>query len=237
MSSGVSQFISHLAANGYNSRSNKHSDALSDAIARDLFTVCPLMRERCERSELVYQLNFKLVAGSADWNVDLAIGTPPPAQGDKNSLPIRRNPARVQIAIELKSIMTEHNKQKKNRKRDMEAHHSHVHDYYAGSIAGGVFVINSSPIFKSSLRNDISTHKDPNKLVSGCIEELSAVSRRTRPSESGLDAACAIVLSMSNVDGDAVQHVKKSPAPSVGHPLHYDSFIQQICDLYAQKFR
>lgn len=60
------------------------------------------------------------------------------------------------MAFEFKTVMTEHRKAIKNRKRDLEAHHEYVHNYNAQTIAGGVMVINASPTFRSPLHPQAS---------------------------------------------------------------------------------
>ena len=74
--------------------------------------------------------------------------------------------------------MTEHRKAVKNRKRDLEAHHDHVHRYNNLTIAGGLFVINGSAKFKSPLREDITVHREPRRLIEHCIQELRSVTSR-----------------------------------------------------------
>ena len=67
-------FIRHLTV-GYHPRSDKHSNVLA-AIVDDLARFCPKIAERSRAGEIVYDLNFQLRAGTADWNVDLVLGTP-----------------------------------------------------------------------------------------------------------------------------------------------------------------
>ena len=133
--------------------------------------------------------------------------------------------------------MTEHRKAVKNRKRDLEAHHEHVHNYNANAIAGGVFVINAAETFKSPLRGAevVTAHENPLKLVAHCISELRSVSTRGGPTGYGLEAQCAIVVAVSNMEVPA-EYIIAPPAPQVGDPLHYDSFIRRICDAYQQRF-
>jgi hypothetical protein len=64
---------------------------------------------------------------------------------------VRATPSTVRIAVEAKAVMTEHRKAIKNRKRDLEAHHAHVHDYDASAIAAGLVAINASATFQSPL--------------------------------------------------------------------------------------
>src|SRR5688572_29696842 len=116
MSPNPIAFIKHLCDVGYHPRSDKHSNVLSQAIVDDLVQHCPTIRARAAAGTIVYDLNFTLRAGTADWNVDLVLGSPglsptPPAGNEVIS---RRSPASVQIAVELKAVMTEHRKAVKN---------------------------------------------------------------------------------------------------------------------------
>lgn len=231
-------FLQHLRDEGYHPRSDKHSNSLAQAIVDDLIRHCPAIRDRARRGEIVYSLNWTLRAGTADWNVDLVLGPPPlEARGPKNTEAIERaSPSTVQIAIEIKAVMTEHRKAVKNRKRDLEAHHEHVHNYDNNAIAGGVLVINAAETFQSPLRPQITVHRDSAALVTHCVSELRAVSSRGGPKGYGLDAKCAIVVSVDNVNRPSAKFIASAPAPAIGDPLHYDAFIRTVCDQYTRRF-
>lgn len=238
MSPNPIAFIKHLCDLGYHPRSDKHSNVLAQAIVDDLVQYGPKIRERALAGELVYDLNFTLRAGSADWNVDLVLGPPELGASSRpqDALISRRPPAVVQIAVELKAVMTEHRKAVKNRKRDLEAHHEHVHNYNNQAIAGGVLIVNAAATFKSPLRPGVTTHRNPDDLVKHCIAELRGVSSRGGSTGYGLEAKCAIVVDVDNVDLSRACYVTTSPAIPVGDPMHYDSFIRTICDLYSRRF-
>jgi hypothetical protein len=233
-------FLNHLQTSGYHPRSNKHSNALGEAIVADLLANCPSIARRAASGDLVYSLNFDLHYGTAQWNVDLVFGPPPGnVRAQLGGAPILRSvPSTVQIAIEFKTVMTEHRKAIKNRKRDMEAHHEHVHNYDAQAIAGGVIVINASSEFRSALRaaGQITTHSQITDKVRHCINEVRAVSLRGGPTGYGLDAMTAIILNMDNINLAGTAYVTKAPAPQVGDPLHYDAFIQRLCAEYRSRF-
>jgi hypothetical protein len=232
------QLLDHLRSLGYHPRSPKHSDALGEAIVADLLSSCPLIAELAAGGELVYWPNFDLHYGTAQWNVDLVLGTPPPgAVAPQGGQILRARPASVQIALEFKAVMTEHRKAVKNRKRDMEAHHEHVHNYDQQAIAGGVLLINGSETFRSPLRGGtITTHSNIADKLRHCMNEVRAISVRGGPTGHGLDAMTAIMVSMDNVDLAATGFITAPPAPQVGDPLHYDSFIQRICAEYRHRF-
>jgi len=231
-------FLSHLRNSGYHPRSNEHSNALAVSILEDLVKHCPAIREKAAAGKLVYDLNFTIVTGTAEWNVDLvlgdpAMGTSPPAPGQIIG---RTRPSTVQVAIEIKSVMTEHHKAVKNRKRDFEAHHDHIHRYSRRAIAGGVLVINGSKTFRSPLRSERTTHRNPEDLVKHCLDQLRAVTVRNLVDGTGLDAKCAIVVDMDNENLQSTRFMTTKPAPPVGDPLHYDAFIQAVCAQYTERY-
>ena len=234
-------FLDHLKREGYHPRSDKHSNALAIAIVDDLLDACPALAGKAGAGEIVYDLNFDLRVRTATWNVDLVFGRPakpsPPAHGSIT----RQPPSTVEIAIEFKAVMTEHRKAVKNRKRDLEAHHEHVHNYSATTIAGGVFVINASRVFRSPLRSSGDTiHAQDTRgmisLVQHCLNELRNVSERSDAGGYGLDAKAAIIVEMDNVNLSATTYVDRVPAPQPGDPLNYHSFLQRLCDLYNRLF-
>lgn len=231
-------FLSHLQISGYHPRSDKHSNALSEAIASDLVLTCPLIAQRAASGEIVYDLNFDLVYGTATWNVDLVVGTPPPGTGPPpaGQSILRATPSTVQIAVENKAVMTEHRKAIKNRKRDLESHHSHVHNYSNAAIAAGTLVINASPTFQSPLRQTLTTHRNLPTLLQHCMHEAAAISVRGGPTGAGLDAKSVLMVCTDNVNLSATAYYTAPPAPKVGDPMHYDSFIQRICAEYTIRF-
>jgi len=231
-------FLNHLRSEGYHPRSDKHSNSLARAILDDLVRHCPKLREKARLGMLVYALNTVLMAGTSEWNVDLVLGPPSldtvaPPEG---TAILEEVPSTIEIAIEIKSVMTEHRKAVKNRKRDLEAHHEHVHNYNNRAVAGGVFVLNASGAFQSPLRPQVSVHRDPKRLVEHCIAELRAVSARGGMKGYGLEAKCAIVVNLDNRNLGTADYVTEPPAPAVGDPLHYDAFIRSLCENYTARF-
>ncbi|MBM3463985.1 MAG: hypothetical protein FJX76_17965 [Armatimonadetes bacterium] len=233
-------FLSHLQEHGYHPRSDKHSNALCEAIVHDLLDWCPRLREDAATGRLVYDLNFTIRPGTAEWNSDLVLGhaqlgtrPPDPALGIHHA-----PPSTVLIAIEIKAVMTEHRKNVKNRKRDFEAHHEHVHNYNQQAVAGGVLIVNAADRFASPLRlgGEATVHGNPTALVEHCIGQLRAVSSRGGATGYGLEAKCALVVSHDNIDNARSSYWTRPPAPAIGDPLHYDAFIQSISTQYTQRF-
>lgn len=240
MDSNPASFLNHLRQAGYHPRSDKHSNALAEAIAVDLATHCPKIRAKAAEGKIVYDLNFKIIAGTADWNVDLVLGSPGlgTAVEPDDGLIARCSPSSVEIAVEIKSVMTEHRKAVKNRKRDLEAHHEHVHNYSTKAIAGAVLVVNAAERFHSPLRpqDQVTVHNNSRRLLEHCITELRSVAARGGQRGYGLEARCAIVVEMDNINYASTRYVTEPPAPQVGDPLHYDAFIQTICQAFESRF-
>ena len=239
MSPNPVDFLNHVKAEGYHPRSDKHSNALAEAIMKDLFTYCPLIKLKGLNGEIVYDINFDIFGGNDKWNVDLVIGTAPLGMHFvQQEYIIRHRPASVQIAVEIKAVMTEHHKAVKNRKRDLEAHHAHVHKYNQNTIAGGVFVLNGSESFKSPLRPEITVHRRASELIEHCINEMRSIESSGgiigRP---GLDAKAAVCVDCDNVNLSNTHYITIRPSPQIGDPIYYDSFIQTICYLYMARFR
>lgn len=234
-----SSFLAHLRAAPYHPRSDKHSNALAEAIVTDLIATCKPLAAKAVEGEIVWDTNFDLICGTATWNTDLVIGEPPPGTASPENEPVHKTaPSSVHIAIEIKGVMTEHRKAIKNRKRDLESHHTHVHNYNANAIAGGVMVLNAAERFKSPLRaeDDVTIHRDPEALVKHCMGEAQAISVRGGPTGSGLDAKCVIVVNDDNIDVAATEYYEAPPAPQIGDPMHYDAFIQRLCAEWSARF-
>lgn len=235
-------FLAHLKERGYHPRSDKHSNALAEAIVAALVTHCPKVREDARRRRLVWQTNHYLQVGHTTWKTDLAIGLPPLRTAEPNDLidggMERGTPATTRIAIEIKGVMSEHRKAVQNRKRDLEAHHQYVHNYDPLCIAGGVLVVNGSARFRSPLRpaGEITIHRNPTRLVQHCMDQVASLTLASGSSATGLDAIVALVVNMDNLDLAATSWVNAAPAPQVGSPYHWDSFVQRICNEYTRRF-
>ena len=230
-------FLGHLRQKGYHPRSDKHSNALGEAIVADLMANCPAMAERAAAGSLVYYLNFTVWVQASKWKTDLVLGTPPPGTNPPTDGRIQRmKPSTVQVAVEFKSTMTEHRKAIFNRKRDLEAHRDHANNYSTDTIAGAGLLVNASPTFQSPLRPETTEHKRPHSLVRRCVDVMRTVPIRGGPDERGLDANTVLVVSMDNINLETTAFVDRQPAPTVGDPLHYDSFIQRICNDYRTRF-
>ncbi len=234
------RFADYLREFAYHPRSSRHGDALCKFILDDLLGTCPDIAEHARQGKVVYDLRRKIKVGGGEWNIDLVLG-PPPSPGPSISagdrIP-RTPPATIRIAIESKSVMTEHQKAQRNRLRDLDSFHQFIHRYDPQTITASVTIINISPMFRSPLRPKVTKHVNPRALVETTIGLLRTLPQRAGIEEgAGLEANCVIVVSHDNVPPHRSRFVTELPAPQVGDPLHYDSFLQRICDRYRQRFR
>jgi len=102
MSPLPAKFLFNLSNQGYHPRSDKHSNALAEAIVASLVEYCATINARAAKGELVYCLNFALFAGTSEWNVDRVLGPPAgQAEAPEPGQPIRRQcPATVHVAMD-----------------------------------------------------------------------------------------------------------------------------------------
>jgi hypothetical protein len=233
------QLVEHLRRHGYHPRSNAHGKALCEFVLQDLLASCLKIADDAARGRLVFDLNRKIIVGSSEWNIDLVLGPPPSgAQGQPSTGGIRRSPpATIRIAIEAKTVMTEHGKARRNRQRDVDSFHQFVHRYDPDAIAAGLTVVNLAKRFKSPLRPEVSIHRNIQELVQETMGLLRALPIRSTPTEgAGLEANGAILVDHDNVSLKRTRLITASPAPQVGDPLHYDAFLRRICDRYTQRW-
>lgn len=234
------RFAAYLLKKPYHPRSNDHSNALVQFFLDDLLSVCPRLEEHAGAGRISYQLNRRVRVGTSEWNVDLVVG---PA-ADAMSLPsagdriVRSQPATFQIACEAKSIMTEHRKAQRNRQRDLDALHQFMHRYDQNTIVAAVTVVNIAKNFRSPLRSSVTTHSDSSALVRSAVDLISTLPLRSQPGNGpGLETNSVIVIEYDNSRRSALSRVWTAPpAAQPGDPLHWNSFIRRICNLYLQRW-
>jgi hypothetical protein len=250
----AAELVAHLGG-GYHPRTSKHSDFQSLIIIRDLVARCPLIGKRAATGEIVAKLRHHQQVAHADWVIDIALGTcagtPIHPIGD----PIRMAPpVIIQIAIELKSIWTEHGKARLNRLRDFNSFHGYAHQYSPETVAAAFLVVNAAERFWSPLRDDddITVHgssiKSSRNVAEKTIDRFRSIHLRNSSGDvPGLEAIGVVVVEHDNlvVNPNASKYASlhkativapTPPNPPVGDPLHYESMIQRICNAYTQRF-
>ncbi len=249
---GPEEFVRHLQNNQYHPRSAAHSDAMCDAVLSDLLDTCSPLAERAHRGELVASLNHTVQVAYQPWNIDLALGpaADAPARPRAGERIRRAVPTVIQLAVEVKGVMTEHGKARKNRLRDLHAFHSHAHSYDERVVAGGIVVVNVSPVFWSPLRHedDFTLHHDIDRIGRETVELFRNLPLRNDPSDDpGLEAVCVVVVEHDNLGKhpglpfnapkpEKSRLVTKAPAPHTGDPLSYGTFIHRLCRAYSERW-
>jgi len=236
--------VKYLAANGYHPRSSKHGDALCGFLLTDLLDTCRAFRRAAERGEIVFQRNYTIEPNSPDrWNVDLVIGPPglPIAANAERSGPLARgNPHEIWIAVDAKTIMTEHGKARRNRQRDLNSFQDILHRKNPRTIVGGLVVVNMAPRFQTPLprrSGGLNEHKNIERLVAEIVTMMSGLAREeAKHGRPGIEALGLIVVVHSNIAGDKSRLVTEPPAPAAGQLLSYAAFLCELCEAFAARF-
>ena len=175
--------IAEVAATAYHPRTSKHSDTQSLVIIRDLLAACPLLGQRAATGNIVGKLRHHQRVGHNDWIIDIALGTsagtpePPGAEDLIRMTP----PALIQIAIELKSIWTEHGKARRNRLEGFQCISGLQYD--PKTIAAAFLVVNAAEFFLSPLnlesrnRAPITWHRRQAKSTQQLVKETIDIFR------------------------------------------------------------
>ncbi len=253
-------FATYLAEKGYDPRSSRHSDFLSEIIVHDLVEHCPLIGERAAAGRIVARLRHHQQIGQDDWVIDIAIGTcagSPVRPLNPASITVGP-PVIIQIAIELKGVITEHGKARRNRLRDFGAFYGHGHAYDPRTVVAAFLVINSSDLFYSPLnlgkanRSELNTHttapRSARQLATESINLFRTIHlRRSQTDGPGLEALGVVVIEHDNLNvyPDLAKYAQvrkptrvapQPPSLPVGDPLSYELMIQRICVHYTQRF-
>lgn len=270
----IDEFVQHLVLHGYHPRSSRHSDFLSFLIIRDLIDRCPAIRLKAERGEIVAKLHHHQMVGTDDWQIDIAMGTsagnPVPLTrltdlvdpGDTSEVGLPRitfaPPVIIQIAIELKGVMTEHGKARRNRLRDFGAFLGHAQRYDPKAVVAAFLAVNSPDWFYSQLnfgkttRSEITRHggksRGGRQVAREVVDLYRSIYLRHSPEDrAGLDGIGVIAVEHDNIASHpdpskyAAMHrptiaAPAPPAPAAGDPLHYEAMLQRICNAYTARF-
>lgn len=208
-------------------------------LLRDLLISCEPFCLAAQKRRILYKLNQVIDKGSpTQWNLDLVVG--PPSEKVQQHLESKDtillgDPTDIWLAIDAKTIMTEHGKARRNRQRDLNSLHDILHRKNPRTIVGGLLVVNIATSFKSPLRANITLHKNVERLVRETIDLFMGLPLAKRD-RNGLDALGVIVVSHTNIPGDLSKLVTGSPAPQPGDSLHYLTFLDDICRAFKQRF-
>lgn len=238
------EIVRYLAANRYHPRSSKHGDALCEFLLVDLLTHCEAFAAEARRDAIVYRANFTIDPNSPDrWNADLVVGPPtqpPDSLARRIGAIAEGDPDEIWMAIDAKTIMTEHGKARRNRQRDLNSFQDILHRKNPRTIVGGLLLVNIAERFQTPLARQeagVTVHRNIHRHVTEVVTLMGALARSTPDgARSGLEALGVIVLSHSNVVGEPTQLVSEPPAPAANDPLSYGSFLRDLCASFTTRF-
>lgn len=227
----------YLSRNQYHPRSDKHGKTLCRYFLEDLLFESPILTEAATKGKLVYCEDFTIGQGALRWTIDLVLG---PSSHEKFLAPqkgIAKDEIKeVWLAIDAKSVMTEHGKARRNRQRDLNSLATIVKHYYPQSVVCGLVLVNMSDRFISPLRDNITYHKNIEKLVKETIDIFNDIPRAGVQSGAGIEGVGIIVVNHTNDPKDITTLVKKSPAPTENDPANYHTFLQIIRTVLEKRF-
>jgi len=211
---------------GFNPRSQANSNALSDFVLDDLREHCPAIANGLRTGEIAPAKNADVLTRVASRNVDLVLSEKTPA-------------AEVWAAVENKTIMTAHGKARWNRYGDIIAYSNHIHNHNRECIAAAIVVVNCSPAYANPdafAKGLVRPRFNMPRVVEATVKIFTDIPLRTNPDEPN-DQPEGIAVLVVDYDGQKpAKLVTGELAPQPGNPVHYDSFVARICDLYARRF-
>lgn len=228
----------------YHPRSDAHSIELCTLVIEDLLARCSVLREQAQRGAVAYGINAAYTWPDGKKKaLDLAVGRPKVLNGDPGRIPGIRKAAEfsdVLISCEAKSVMTEHGKSQPRVFDELSSSHGIVHNGRQDAIAAGLTVVNIAKTFVSPTRNQfagadlhVTQHRQPD-VAANMVRHLRGLVIRDAVEGHGFDAYCTIVVDCDNQGHAALW--ASPPAPQLGDPDHYETFIDRIARFYAERF-
>lgn len=231
-----------LGENDYHPRSPKHGSASCLYFIDDLLHESEVFREAAANGEIVYQEDYTVGEGASKWNTDLVVG--PPAEDVQAEIGsdrpiVEAEPEEIWLAIDAKSVMTEHGKARRNRQRDINSFADIMHRHHPGAVAGGILLINVADRFKSPLRDedDITEHEHIEELVSETVEIFRDIDRAQGEVSPDVDGVGCVVVDHTNMDdGEDTELVTDPPAPQPGDIVRYRDFLEIIVETLEERW-
>jgi hypothetical protein len=227
----------------YHPRSDTHGGAQCRYFVDDLMYESDAIREAAQDGELVFQEDYEVGEGGLSWNTDLVIGPPAnlvqaPVDGDR--VMAQDDPAEIYLAVDAKSIMTEHQKARRNRQRDINSFADIMHHHHQRALTAGILLVNVAEIFDSPLRDldDITDHVHIDRIVGEIIDMFDSINRSEGEISANLDGAGIVVVEHSNLVEDIgeTQLMTEPPAPQSGDRVHYRTVVGQMADWFEGRF-
>ncbi|MGH9762981.1 MAG: hypothetical protein ACREDR_17320 [Blastocatellia bacterium] len=220
---------------GFNPRSQKNSDALSDFVLADLRAGCPALERALDSGRLRPRKNINVKTKVVERNVDLVIQD----MHDQPDVVLPGPVVAFSIAVEHKTIMTAHGKARKNRYGDIIAYSNHMHNHWRDCIAAAIVVINTSLAYQNPdafAKDLVRPQFKMDKIVKATSAIFAGIPLRDS-SEDPSDQPEALAVIVVDYDGaNPATLITDERAPQIGEPHHYDSFLNRICELYDRRF-
>ncbi|MGH9415630.1 MAG: hypothetical protein ACRD01_03300 [Terriglobales bacterium] len=217
------KFVAWMSANpGFNPRSQKSSDALTDYVVADLRAACPELDLDIKVGGLAMKKTADVQSGLATRNVDLVMSDAESGQ--------------LCVTVENKSLMTAHGKARKNRYGDLIAYCTHVHQNRPECIAGATIVINTSAAYENPdafAKGMQRPSYNMAKVVPETVALFAGIPIREFPDQSW-DRPETLCVILVNYDGRNPASLV-APLPNT-EALGYDVFLKRIAELYQGRF-
>lgn len=227
----------------YHPRSDSHGGAQCRYFLEDLLYESDSLREAANKKQIVFQEDYVVGQGGLEWNTDLVIGPPKnkPISSDSWEGDISRgDPSEIWLAADAKSIMTEHQKARRNRQRDINSFADIMHHHHERALTAGILLVNLVETFDSPLRDpdDITQHVHIERIVEEIIDMFDSINRSEGEISANLDGASVVVVQHSNLVEDIgeTRLVTEPPAPQPGDRVHYRTFVEQMADWFENRF-
>lgn len=213
---------------GFNPRSQKNSNALSDFIIDDLCAASPAIERLVRSEELAPLKNASVSTSVAVRNIDLVFY-------EKHLLP----KLSVRVSVEHKTLMTAHGKARKNRYGDIIAYCNHMHNHRRDCVVGATVVINTSAAYKNPDAFAEGLERPTfkmEKVVKDTVRVFEGIPLR-ESQEQPNDQPEALTVIVVNYDGiNPASLVGSELAPQEKSYVYYDNFIKQLVAKYEDRF-
>lgn len=227
----------------YHPRSDTHGGAQCRYFLDDLLYVSDTIKDAAQSCDIVFEEDIEVGEGGLSWNTDLVIGPPKeavrvPLDGERKIA--RTEPEEIWLAVDAKSIMTEHQKARRNRQRDINSFADIMHHHHERALTAGILLVNLVETFDSPLRDpdDITSHVHIDRIVEEIVDMFDSINRSEGEISANLDGAGVVVVEHSNLVKDVgdTRLVTEPPAPQPSDRVHYRTFVRQMADWFGNRF-
>lgn len=235
--SADNRIVQWLNENQYHPRSDKHGKTLCKYFLEDLLHESHTLREAATEGRIVYNEDFTIGQRALRWTIDLVLGPCVQQKFHFQQRGITKDePKEIWLAIDAKSVMTEHGKARRNRQRDLNSLADVVKHYYPQSVVGGLVLVNAADHFKSPLRDGVTYHRNIERLVRETIEIFNEIPRADIEGGIGIEGVGVIVVDHTNDPKDTTTLLERSPAPEERDLANYQRFLQIIRQALEKRF-